>query len=157
AALATGVRVVRPGERLVVRRFGRVVRPSWGPGIQVGLPLGMDRFDAVRTDEVRRVTIGTEDPASVAVPDPGAGGLLPGDLNVAGVRAVVEYRGARPEEWLTRAEDPEGLLRSRAESALAKALARRGIDPILRDDRLTVSREVGEELSRQTAAADAGV
>ncbi|QEH37431.1 Modulator of FtsH protease HflK [Aquisphaera giovannonii] len=155
AAMATGVRAVKPGERVVVRRFGRVVRPGWGPGIHVGLPLGLDRFESVRTDEVRRVSVGTGPSASVAVPDPAAGEFLTGDLNLAHAQAVVQYRVARPEEWLARAQDPERLLRSRAESALARALARRGIDPILRDDRPAISREVAGALGR--AAIEVGV
>ena len=37
---ASGWRVVRPGERIVVRRFGRIVVPDWGPGLHWGLRSG---------------------------------------------------------------------------------------------------------------------
>ena len=54
---ATGWRVW-PGERIVVRRFGRILAPDWGPGLHWGAPLGIDCFDRVRTDEVRRLNVG---------------------------------------------------------------------------------------------------
>ena len=33
AVAGTGFRAVRPGERVVVRRFGRLVGPAWEPGL----------------------------------------------------------------------------------------------------------------------------
>ncbi len=54
----TGLRVVRPGERIVVRRFGRIIAPDWGPGLHWGAPLGIDRFDRVRTRRGAPVTSG---------------------------------------------------------------------------------------------------
>ena len=46
AYLLTGVAEIRPEERAVVRRFGRVVALP-GPGLWVGLPYGIDRVDRV--------------------------------------------------------------------------------------------------------------
>ena len=59
AVAFSGWHVVRPGEQIVVRRLGGLVRPAWGPGSHWGFPLGIDRFDRVRTDLVRRLHIGT--------------------------------------------------------------------------------------------------
>ena len=58
AYLLTGVVQVRPGERAVVRRFGRVLEHKPGPGLWVGLPWGMDRVDRVAVDQVRPVEVG---------------------------------------------------------------------------------------------------
>ena len=58
----TGFCAVRPGEQVVLRRFGRLVKPAWGPGLHWGLPLGIDRIDRVRTDLVRRLVLGERDP-----------------------------------------------------------------------------------------------
>ena len=139
---ATGWHVVRPGERIVVRRFGRLVEPAWGPGLHWGLPLGLDRFDRVRTDEVRRLNVGTAPSRprrrrslGGRVPDrrpePGAD---PGDRPVPGGQPG---RSGRPGRG-----DVEALLGRLAEASLSRSLARRGIDTVLRGDRQRISDEV---------------
>src|SRR5262249_54339414 len=55
--LVTGMTQIRPDERVVVRRFGKVVATP-GPGLWVGLPWGLDRIDRVTVDQVRRVVVG---------------------------------------------------------------------------------------------------
>jgi modulator of FtsH protease HflK len=54
----TGVVQVSPGERAVVRRFGRVLEHKPEPGLWVGLPWGMDRVDRVAVDRVQSTTVG---------------------------------------------------------------------------------------------------
>ena len=59
--LLTGLTLVRPGERAVVRRFGRVLEHKPEPGLWVGLPRGMDRVDRVPVDRVQEVQVGYRD------------------------------------------------------------------------------------------------
>lgn len=152
---ASGWRVVRPGEQIVVRRFGRIVEPAWGPGLHWSAPLGIDRFDRVRTDEVRRLNVGTTETAAEAVAaegfDPAAAEFLTGDLNLVRVRAVIQYRVASPADLVVRAGDVEALLARLAEASLSLALARRGIDPVLRGDRQRIGGEVARDLGQAIA------
>jgi modulator of FtsH protease HflK len=145
ALAATGFRAVRSGERIVVRRFGRLVQPAWEPGLHWGLPLGMDRFDRVRTDMVRRVVVGTSEPDDAAV-DPAAGEFLTGDLNLVRVQAIVQYRVASPGEMVIAAEAVDSLLGRLAEAGLSRALARRAIDSVIRGDRQRIGQEVERDL-----------
>src|SRR5437660_11117896 len=91
AYLLTGLAQVRPEERAVVRRFGKVVaRP--GPGLWVGLPWGVDRVDRVPVRTLRQVAAGY-DPAA-ASDAPGTtppGQLLTGDQNLVNVGLVLAY------------------------------------------------------------------
>src|SRR6266404_2581777 len=83
----TGVVQVRPGERAVVRRFGRVLAEKPEPGLWVGLPWGMDRVDRVEVDKVRQVSVGyTEDETGLP-----SGQFLTGDHNLVNVRVLLEY------------------------------------------------------------------
>src|SRR5438876_7300297 len=89
--LLTGVTQVRPAERAVVRRFGRVLDEKPEPGLWVGLPWGMDRVDRVPVDMVRRVVVGyqpDEDEGSLTTP---AGQMLTGDHNLVNVQVVLNY------------------------------------------------------------------
>ena len=55
--LLTAVHQIRPEERAVVRRLGKIVAKP-GPGLWIGLPWGIDRVERVPIATVRRVTIG---------------------------------------------------------------------------------------------------
>jgi membrane protease subunit HflK len=139
--LSAGFHVVGTGEQIVVRRFGRVLRPIWGPGLHWGFPLGIDRFDRVRTDLVRRIDVGSlESPEADA--DPSAGEFLTGDLNLVLVKANVQYRVETPADFVVQAEEAESMLRRLADASLSGALARRGIDAVLRLERQKIAQEV---------------
>src|SRR4051794_33093007 len=90
--LLTGVTQVRPGERAVVRRFGRVLPDKPGPGLYVGLPWGIDRIDRVAVELLRSVTVGfqpgEESDASGVTPP---GQLLTGDHNLINLQVVIDY------------------------------------------------------------------
>ncbi len=150
ALAASGWCMVGPGEVAVVRRFGRVVSPAWGPGLHWSLPAGMDRIDRIRTDAVRRLTIGQ---AGVPSPDqePSAGELLTGDLNLLRLEATVQYRVDEPVAHALWAGRGDRWLGRAAESRLARALATREVDAVLRSDRGRIAQEVRDELQ---AAAD---
>src|SRR5207245_3528334 len=83
--LLTGVAQVRPGERALVRRFGRVVDKP-GPGLRIGLPFGMDRVDRVPVDLVRRVAIGYQPDAAETDQTTPPGQLLTGGTNPVNVQ-----------------------------------------------------------------------
>jgi membrane protease subunit HflK len=153
-ALATsGIRVVRPGEQVVVRRFGRLLEPAWEPGLHLGLPLGIDRFDRVHTDQVRRLVVGSAE----ARDDPAAGEFLTGDLNLMRVQAVVQYRIASPGDWLARGAETDALLGRLAGASLTSALARRGIDAALREDRPRIGADVAAHLDSAVQSHRLGI
>src|SRR5438128_11105476 len=87
--LLTGVAQVRPGERAVVRRFGRVVAQP-APGLWVGLPWGMDRVDRVPVNFVHHLTVGYDQAGDQDALMP-AGQLLTGDQNLVNVQVAVDY------------------------------------------------------------------
>jgi membrane protease subunit HflK len=153
---AAGWCIVAPGEVVVVRRFGRVVEPPWGPGLHWHYPPGIDRLDRIRTDSVRRLTIGQAGPAS-ADREPAAGEMLTGDLNLLRVEATLQYRVASPIDHALRSEQAEDLLARAAEAGLARSLARRGVDAALRSDRGRIAQEVRDEVQSTVDGLRLGV
>jgi membrane protease subunit HflK len=133
AYLLTGVAQVRPGERAVVRRFGRVLPDKPGPGLWIGLPWGMDRVDRVAVDALRRVEVGyreTEDEDGLTTP---AGQLLTGDHNLVNLRVVIAYtlREAQVEDYVLHQDRVNDLVARVAESALAEWVGGRTVDDVL--------------------------
>lgn len=154
--LASGWTTVGPGEVVVVRRLGRVLRAPWGPGSHWGWPLGVDRTTRLRLDEVRRIEFGRIEPGG-SKDEPGEGEYLTGDWNLVRVRGVVQYRVADPAAYVLRAADIDRLLARATEASLARALAARGVDAPLRSGRPDVARDVREGLSRSVEALGLGV
>jgi membrane protease subunit HflK len=143
--MATGLVAVEPGEAVVVRRFGRVIDRRMGAGLHWVAPLGVDRIDRVRTDEVRRLRVGLAGVPG-ATDAPGAGEFLSGDQNVLRAEAVVQYRVADPVAFVVGVGRREEVLAALGHAALSRALARRGIDDAMGADRLAVAVEVAASL-----------
>jgi membrane protease subunit HflK len=128
----TGVVQVRPGERAVVRRFGRVLDDKPEPGLHVGLPWGMDRVDRVVVDQMRSVSVGyqEEDAGDKAVPP---GQLLTGDNNLVNVQVVLYYK-VRPDEvapFVLQQDRVDALLTRAVEAAMGEWVAGRTVDDVL--------------------------
>ena len=140
----------------MVRRFGRVLPDTWGPGLHLGLPLGLDRAERVETGRVRRVEVGlAETPGPED--EPGAGEYLTGDLNLIHARAVVQYRVADPAKYVLAAEGREAILNRLAEASLAQALSRRGVDGALRDGRAAIAADVQSTFEQSARAYGLGL
>jgi membrane protease subunit HflK len=132
AYLLTGIAQVRPGERAVVRRFGRVVAQPL-PGLWVGLPWGMDRVDRVPVSFVRRAYIGYDPEADDNSFMP-AGQYLSGDQNLVNVQAAVDYSvgdGDAVVRYVVQQDRVEAALARAAESLLAEWIARHSVDEVL--------------------------
>jgi modulator of FtsH protease HflK len=132
--LCTGISEIRPEERAVVKRFGRIVaRP--GPGLWIGLPWGMDRVERVPIAQVRRVTVGYAgegDEAALAAP---AGLLLTGDENLVTLRVHVDFAVAEGEtaldDFVLHRDRLEGIVARETEAALTEWASGQAIDSIL--------------------------
>ena len=123
---------IRPGERGVVRRFGRLLPYRLKPGLAFQLPWGMDRVDRVAVDRVQSVTAGyqEDDWSGESMP---AGQLLTGDHNLVNVQAVLTYK-VRPDEeaeYVFQADRVDALLTRAVESVMAQWVAGRTVDDVL--------------------------
>lgn len=130
----SAVTLVQPGERAVVRRFGRVLEYKPEPGLFIGLPWGFDRVDRVPVGQVRRVVVGLAEKITEDERGTPAGQVLTGDHNLVNVQAevyfvVVEDQVASFALQMDRADSLVGRL---SEAALAEWVAGRTVDDVLR-------------------------
>src|SRR5262245_41445428 len=132
AYLLTGVVLVRPRERAVVRRFGRVMEEMPGQGLGAGLPWGMDRVNRVEVDRVRRVEVGYQAGGESSTGTP-PGQLLTGDHNLVNLQVAVDYTivAAEVESYVVQMERVEELLARLTDTVLAEWVASRTVDEVL--------------------------
>jgi membrane protease subunit HflK len=149
--LLTGVVQVRPGERAVIRRFGRVLDDKPGPGLLVGLPWGMDRVDRVEVDAVRELTIGYDgDPGDGSIIP--AGQLLTGDSNLVNVQFTLYYKVAPDalEEFVLHADRSPAMLARAAEAVAVEWVASQNVDDVLLRGKTALRKELIEKVGQRT-------
>ncbi|HEX3149803.1 MAG TPA: SPFH domain-containing protein [Gemmataceae bacterium] len=129
--LLTGVAQIRPEERAVVRRFGKVVAHP-GPGLWIGFPYGIDRLDRVPTATVRRVPVGYR---PEMIDDGLTGQFLTGDQNLVNVQVAIDYavgEGATDlEDYVAQKDRIDGVLARETEAALGEWVSGRPVDDVL--------------------------
>jgi membrane protease subunit HflK len=159
--LSTGFTVVRPGERAVVRRFGRVLDTKPAPGLWVGLPWGIERVDRVAVNKVRHVEVGyrpSEDGDAGSV----VGQLVTGDHNLVNVRILIDYTVAPEEEEIVRyvlygGDRVDGLITRVADAVLVEWAAGRRIDDLLLRGQAELPARLVEQTQDRVAAYHVGV
>jgi membrane protease subunit HflK len=145
----TSLTLVKPGERAVVRRFGRVLPNKPGPGLYCGLPWGMERVDRVPVGEARRVSVGftgKEDDEAVTP----AGQLLTGDHNLINVQAEISYHvhEDQVEQFALNADRVDPLLARLAIAALTEWIAGHDVDRVLARGQLELPAHVRDAVER---------
>lgn len=158
AWLLTGVKEVRPGERAVVRRFGRVHHVQDKPGLWIGLPWGIDRVDRLAVEQVRRVAVGYRPGESSADETP-AGQLLTGDRNLINVRMILSWT-INPDNVIAYVEQQdraEELIARTAEAVLAEWVAGRTVDDVLLQGKTALPMDLPARLQARLDACGLGV
>ena len=158
--LLTGLAEVRPEERAVVRRFGRVVaRP--GPGHWVGLPWGIDRVDRVPVRTVRQIKAGFVPETAFDAPGTPVGQVLTGDQNLVNVQLVLDYAigetDADLDDFVMHQDQVDVMLAREAEAAAAEWAGGRTVDEVLLTGNAAVPAWIMERLQPRIDGLKLGV
>ena len=121
--LLTGLHQIRPEERAVVKRFGRVTaRP--GPGLWIGLPWGIDRVERIPIAQIQRVTVGFPLELEEEARGVPAGLLLTGDESLVNLRLHVDFAVAEGDaaldDYILHRAEAEAIIARETESALVE-------------------------------------
>ncbi len=134
--LASGIYVVEPGHKGVVRTFGKeTVRTE--PGLNYRYPWPFQQVDVVSVDQIRRIEVGFR--AGQRVNEEAM--MLTGDENIVEAQMVVQYRVADPSKYLFRLRDPENTLRGATEVALRSVVGGMTIDQVMIEERARVQED----------------
>jgi membrane protease subunit HflK len=153
--LLTGYYQIEPDEVGVVQRFGRFVRTS-DPGPHLKLPFGVETVTKVPVQRTLKMEFGfrTTRPgikSTYDAPSPETTGesvMLTGDLNVAVVEWIVQYRIKDPKKFLFDVRDVPRTFRSMSEAAMRQVVGDHSVDEVLTIGREAVARQAKEELQR---------
>jgi membrane protease subunit HflK len=149
--LLTAFYTVEPDEVAVIQRFGRYVRQT-DPGLHFKLPFGLEVVRKVKTQRVLKAEFGfrsEETPVRARFTPrefPEESLMLTGDLNVADVRWVVQYRIADPVKYLFGNRNPERALNDAAQIAMRTTVGDYTVTEVLTERRLEVANEAHEML-----------
>ena len=134
--LASGVYVVNPGHKGVVRTFGRETART-EPGLNYRYPWPVQWVDIVSVEQVHRIEVGFREGQRV----PEEALMLTGDENIVEAQIVMQYRVADPSKFLFRLRDPEGSLRAATEVALRSTVGSMTIDQVMIEERAKVQED----------------
>jgi modulator of FtsH protease HflK len=161
--LFTGYYQVEPDEVGVVQRFGAFVRTT-DPGPHLKIPFGVETvtkvpvqrqlkqefgFETVRAG-VRSEFRTTPQQAQEAL-------MLTGDLNVAVVEWIVQYRIRDPKKWLFHLRDVEQTFRDMSEASMRRVVGDHSVDEVLTIGREEVAAKAKAELQRLCDAYGNGI
>jgi membrane protease subunit HflK len=153
ACLATSYYTVEADEIAVVLLFGKSVRQA-EPGLHFKLPFGIERAISVPVRKVFKEEFGfrtlragvrtqydTRDFSDESL-------LLTGDLNIADVEWVVQYKIKDPQSFLFSVRNPQRTLRDLSESVMSRLIGDRLVTEVLTVGRIEIAAEVEEHLQR---------
>ncbi|MDE0685392.1 MAG: FtsH protease activity modulator HflK [Candidatus Poribacteria bacterium] len=153
ACLATSFYTVEADEIAVVLMFGKSVRQA-EPGLHFKLPLGIERAINVPVRKVFKEEFGfrtlragvrtqydTRDFAEESL-------LLSGDLSIADVEWVVQYKIKDPQNFLFSVRNPQQTLRDLSESVMSRIVGDRTVTEVLTVGRIEIAAEVEQHLQQ---------
>jgi Cu+-exporting ATPase len=166
AYFLSGIVVVGPEERVLVRRFGRPLDEDLRPGLHYSWPWPVDERVRVQPDRVQTLEIGFRSSSRQATTTEGLawssphGGdgiqtmpdeavMITGDNKLVELQASVRYSIVDPRVFLFEVSDAPAVLRSAAEAALREAVAARSFDYLLTIHREQFQKEVLKRLDER--------
>jgi len=146
----------------VIQFFGRYSRTT-SPGLHFKLPSGIEKLTKVPVRSVQKEEFGfktaeagiktkyTSESSSL-----GESLMLTGDLNVAVVPWIVQYRIDDPYKYLFKVKDIKGTLRDLSEAAMRLVVGDRSINEVI-NKRAEIANEAKEQLQKELDEAETGI
>ncbi len=146
----------------VVQRFGKHVRTT-SPGLHFKLPRGIEKLTKAAVREIKKEEFGlrtiragvrTQYARSTAYLNESL--MLTGDLNVAVVPWIVQYRIKDPYEYLFKVRNVNSTLRDLAESTMRMVVGDRSINEVI-SKRQEIADQANVLLQKELDEAETGI
>jgi membrane protease subunit HflK len=161
--LFTSYYQVEPEEVGVIQRFGAYARTS-EPGPHLKLPFGVETVQKVPVQRqlkmefgFRTVRAGQQSQFAQPTEAQAESLMLTGDLNVAVVEWIVQFRIQDPKAFLFNVRDVPETFRYMSEAAVRKVVGDHSVDEVITIGRAEIALEAKEELQRLCDLYDIGI
>jgi membrane protease subunit HflK len=161
-ALFTCWAKIEPQERGVVLRFGKFNK-TMEPGLHFRLPFSIDRVEKVPVQRQLKEEFGYRTKQSGIRTQyssqnlDGESIMLTGDLNVADVEWVTQYRIVNPRDYLFKVRNLKGTFRVMNEAVMREIVGDRTINEILTTGRSVIENLVEADLQKLCNQYEMGV
>jgi membrane protease subunit HflK len=146
----------------IVQRFGKYTKTTQ-PGLNFKLPFGIETARVVKVRRILKEEFGFSseraargDRSMPVGEDSGESLMLTGDLNVAVVPWIVQYRIKDPYDYLFKVQDVTQLLRDMSEAAMRLVVGDRSINEVI-TKRNEIAVEAMLVLQQELDNAQAGI
>ena len=152
---------IRPEELGVITRFGKYVR-SEDSGLHLKFPI-LERVYKVAVERQQKEEFGFRTTSTGIQSQYSKSGttdeslMLTGDLNLADVEWVVQYRIDDPYKFLFRVRDPIGTMRDISESCMRQIVGDRTVNEVLTVGRTEIAISVQEEIQKLCTEYSLGI
>lgn len=160
--LSTSWFTVEPEEAGVILRFGAYTR-TVDPGLHFKIPFGVEKVLKVPVERQLKEEFGFRT-LSAGVNTRYAPGsfedesqMMSGDLNLADVEWIVQYRISDPYRYLFKVRNPQSTLRDMTEAVMRRVIGDRSVNEVLTVGRQEISLQVEEELQQLCVEYDTGM
>ncbi len=154
--------VVEPEEVGVVTRFGANHRTAQ-PGLHFKMPWGIEKVFLVPVKRVMKEEFGfrTEEAGvrtRYSQADFAAEKLmLTGDLNIAEVEWIVQYKIGEPDKYLFNIKHPEKALRDASEAVMREVVGDRSVTEVLTSGRVEINSVMKERMQQVLDTYECGL
>jgi membrane protease subunit HflK len=152
---------VGPDEEGVIKRFGKYVRVTQ-PGLHAKIPF-VETVNKVKVKHIFKEEFGfrTLRAGIKTLYAPGDFSdeslMLSGDLNVAVVEWIVQYKIRDPIKYLFKIRDPGSTIRALSEAVMRQIVGDRSVDEVLTVGRIEVGQKMQEELQSILDTYETGI
>ncbi len=160
--LFSGFYTIDPEEVGVIQRFGKYIKTT-EPGLHFKFPFGIDELTKVPVKNVMKEEFGfrTLRPGVQTQYSPHQYPLeslmLTGDLNIADVEWIVQYRIKNPVYFLFNIRNVRETLRDLSESVMRREIGNRSVDEVIVLDRKEIADSVTVKLQEELDKYNSGV
>jgi len=154
---------ISPEEIGAILRFGKFVRAT-DPGLHLKFPLGIEKLIKVPVQRQLKMEFGfrTTRPGirteyRVTTESIREAVMLTGDLNVAVVEWIVQYKIKDPYKYLFKIRDAEATFRYMNEAVVRKVVGDNSVDEVITVGRARIAMEAKEELQKLCDLYEIGI
>lgn len=154
---------VGPEEIGVILQFGKFSRTT-NPGLHLKLPLGIEKLIKVPVQRQLKAEFGFRTTRAGIRTEYGVTGetireaqMLTGDLNVAVVEWIVQYKIKDPYKYLFKIRDAEATFRYMNEAVVRRVVGDNSVDEVVTIGRARMALEAKEELQQLCDLYEIGI